>query len=181
MTKNTKKILGEERRDLLLSWLQEASKPLSGNDLAKRTNVSRQVIVQDISLLKARNEPIMATAQGYIYMREPYAISKHERVIACSHKPENTVEEMTILVDHGVTIKDVKIDHPVYGDLTASIMVSNRTELEHFLKRVNETKATYLSALTSGTHLHTIEADSIKKLDIACKALEEAGFLLHNE
>ncbi|GGE75497.1 transcription repressor NadR [Priestia taiwanensis] len=181
MSNNTKKILGEERRSLILSWLQEATKPLSGNDLAKRTNVSRQVIVQDISLLKARNEPIIATAQGYLYMADPYAISKHERVIACSHKPEDTTKEMIILVDHGVTIKDVKIEHPVYGDLTASIMVSTRTELEHFLSRIAETNATYLSALTSGTHLHTIEADSIHKLDAACKALEEAGFLLHNE
>ena len=40
-----------------------------------------------------------------------------------------------MLVDHGVTIKDVKVEHPVYGDLTASIMVSNRFDVEQYLQK----------------------------------------------
>ncbi|MER2142040.1 MAG: HTH domain-containing protein, partial [Priestia megaterium] len=47
-----KKILGEERRELILQWLKTENKPMTGSELSKRTNVSRQVIVQDISLLK---------------------------------------------------------------------------------------------------------------------------------
>ncbi len=66
MEVNKEKILGEKRRNLLLQWLRESSSPLTGSKLAERTNVSRQVIVQDISLLKARNYPILATAQGYM-------------------------------------------------------------------------------------------------------------------
>ncbi|MFP3340115.1 HTH domain-containing protein, partial [Micrococcus sp. SIMBA_131] len=66
MGQDGEKILGENRRSLLLQWLKESEKPLTGSDLSSRTNVSRQVIVQDISLLKARNEPIIATSQGYI-------------------------------------------------------------------------------------------------------------------
>ncbi|MBC8831661.1 HTH domain-containing protein, partial [Escherichia coli] len=52
-----KKILGDTRRQMILKWLKEAEAPISGNQLAQKTNVSRQVIVQDISLLKAGNEP----------------------------------------------------------------------------------------------------------------------------
>ncbi|AWC29973.1 transcription repressor NadR [Bacillus cytotoxicus] len=175
-----KKILGEERRQLILQWLFAANKPLSGSELSKKTNVSRQVIVQDISLLKARNEPIIATAQGYLYLKPHAKQQALERVIVCQHKPEEVRQELTMLVDHGVTIKDVKVEHPVYGDLTASIMVSNRFDVEQYLQKIQETNASYLSQLTDGIHLHTIEADSKEKLDAACDALNRAGFLVYS-
>ncbi|MEH7462939.1 transcription repressor NadR [Bacillus thuringiensis] len=174
-----KKILGEERRQLILEWLLAANKPLSGSELAKKTNVSRQVIVQDISLLKARNEPIIATAQGYLYLKPTEKQHTFERIIVCQHQPNEVRKELTLLVDHGVTIKDVKVEHPVYGDLTASIMVSNRFEIEQYLSKIEKTNATYLSQLTNGIHLHTIEADSLEKLNAACEALDRAGFLVH--
>ncbi|MHA4790996.1 HTH domain-containing protein, partial [Klebsiella pneumoniae] len=66
--KKERKLLGEERRALILQWLKENHRPMTGTELANKTNVSRQVIVQDISLLKARNEPIIATSQGYLYL-----------------------------------------------------------------------------------------------------------------
>ncbi len=173
-----KKILGEERRQVILKWLMEADKPLSGSELSKKTHVSRQVIVQDISLLKARNEPIMATPQGYVYLKPFTHQNKYERIIACHHPPDKAGDELTLLVDHGVTVKDVKVEHPIYGDLTASIMVSNRYEVEQYLKQMKETNAPYLSQLTGGVHLHTIEADSLGKLDAACSALKGLGFLI---
>ncbi len=67
MTEGTK-LTGAKRRDMLLHWLKEAGSPLTGGELAKKANVSRQVIVQDISLLKAKSEPIIATSQGYLYI-----------------------------------------------------------------------------------------------------------------
>ncbi|MFC4320933.1 transcription repressor NadR [Litchfieldia salsa] len=174
-----KKILGEERRDLLLRLLKERKAPITGGELSSQTNVSRQIIVQDISLLKARNEPIIATSQGYLYLNQGPE-QQHQRVVACIHPPEQTIEELNLIVDNGVTIKDVIIEHPVYGDLTASIMVSNRKEVEQFIERINQTNASYLSQLTDGTHLHTLEADSLAKLDAACQALGKAGFLIES-
>ncbi len=91
--------------------------------------------MQDISLLKARNEPIIATAQGYLYLKPQEKQQTFERVIVCQHKPAEVRQELTMLVDHGVTIKDVKVEHPVYGDLTASIMVSNRFDVEQYLQK----------------------------------------------
>lgn len=180
MKENQKKVLGEKRRELILSWLQSEGTPLTGSELAKRTNVSRQIIVQDISLLKARNEPIIATSQGYVYMQKQHEQPSFQRLIVCHHTPEQTAEELHLLVDHGVLVKDVIVEHPVYGELTASIMVSTRKEVEELLTKLQETKASFLSQLTEGIHLHTIEADSLSKLDDACRALEEAGFLVEN-
>jgi len=173
-----KKILGEKRRELILNWLKENCQPLTGAELASKTGVSRQVIVQDISLLKARNEPIIATSQGYLYIQSQPQEQTFTRVVACYHTPEQTLEELQLIVDHGVTVKNVTIEHPVYGDLTASIMVSTRLEAEQFIKKIEETKSAFLLQLTDGTHLHTLQANSIAKLDSACKALKETGFLI---
>lgn len=178
--KEEKKVLGEQRRHLILEWLKESEQPLTGAELAAKTNVSRQVIVQDISLLKARNEPIIATSQGYLYLKTPTAKKTYTRVVACFHTPEQTKEELYLIVDHGVTVKDVKIEHPVYGDLTASVMVSNRREVDQFIQKIKETNSSYLLQLTDGTHLHTLEADSPAKLDAACLALKKAGFLIES-
>lgn len=173
-----KKILGEERRNFLLQLLKEASSPMTGGELAAKTNVSRQVIVGDITLLKARNEPIIATSQGYIYLKQTGAVPVFERIIACRHLPADTEKELNLLVDHGVTVKDVRIEHPVYGDLIASIMVSNRQEVKQFMKKIKSTKASYLSELTSGIHLHTITSTTEFALDEAEKELKKAGFLI---
>ncbi|MBS4173685.1 transcription repressor NadR [Bacillus sp. FJAT-49736] len=176
---SNKKLLGEERRAFLLKVLQEKKLPITGSELAKETNVSRQVIVNDITLLKAKNEPIIATSQGYLYMQPPTEKTSAEKIIACLHRPEDTEQELNLLVDHGVTVRDVKVEHPVYGDLTASIMVSNRKEVEQFMEKIQSTRASYLSALTEGIHLHTIAASDEKTLEDAIISLRNAGFLLN--
>ena len=53
---------GENRRKTLLDLLAAAEEPLSGSALAKKLGVSRQVIVQDIALLRATNRDILSTA-----------------------------------------------------------------------------------------------------------------------
>ena len=57
---------GTDRRKQILSMIRGATKPLSGSDLGKKTGVSRQVVVQDIALLRTEGYPIVATARGYI-------------------------------------------------------------------------------------------------------------------
>ncbi|WP_071460258.1 transcription repressor NadR [Bacillus massilinigeriensis] len=173
----SKKVTGNERREMLLDALKTSGHPITGSELAAMACVSRQVIVSDITLLKARNEPIIATSQGYLYMAAASPVFS-ERIVACIHPPERTEEELILIVDEGATVKDVKIEHPVYGDLTASIMVSNRKEVKQFMEKIRDTQAGYLSELTDGVHLHTITAQSESILDDAVKALKGAGFLM---
>lgn len=176
-----KKLLGERRRETIIKWLKESPEPIIGEELSKRANVSRQVIVQDISLLKARNEPIVATSQGYIYIQDQPKNERYSRIIAVKHNAEDTLGELNLLVDHGVTVKDVIVEHPVYGEISASLMISNRFEVKRFIEKLGETKASLLSLLTDGIHLHTIEADSLDRLDAACEALQDANYLLNDQ
>lgn len=174
-----KKLLGEARRAFLVELLKNEHAALTGTELAKRSNVSRQVIVNDMALLKARNEPIIATSQGYLYLAQQQS-STFERQVASYHSADQTAEELNLLVDAGVTVKDVTIVHPVYGDLTASIMVSSRYDVEQFIRRMNETEAAPLLSLTEGSHLHTLTADAEEKLDAAIDSLKQRGFLLED-
>lgn len=174
----SKKILGEVRRNLILNWLKESNEPLTGSKLAEKTNVSRQVIVQDVSLLKAKNEPIIATSGGYIYLTNNTNPDHKRWVIACQHESEQTLDELLTIIEYGVLVRDVIVEHPVYGELTASLMLSNKLQVEQFVKNVREKNASYLLELTDGVHLHTIEAENEEQLQAACDSLQEKGYLL---
>ena len=172
------KVLGDERHQLIVSSLKKASEPITGRDLGDIMNVSRQVIVGDITLLKAKGEPIMATSRGYIYIHPQVAPKRIEKIIVCNHTAKQTENELNILVDNGITVKDVKIEHPVYGDLTASVMVSNRNEVRIFIENIHKTNASFLLQLTEGVHLHTIIADNEQEIENAEEALRKADILV---
>ena len=172
-----KKLFGEQRRQFLLEKIKTSTQPLTGGELAALTSLSRQVIVGDMTLLKAKGEPIIATSQGYLYLADR-ATEEASRRIACHHQAEDTERELKLLVESGVTVKDVSIEHPVYGELTAGIHVSNIQEVEAFMKRVRETGASYLLELTDGTHLHTITAPDNATLEKAVQTMRDNGFLL---
>ena len=173
-----KKMLGEDRRNKLLNILQTSKNPITGTELAKMTDVSRQVIVNDMNLLKAKNEPIIATSQGYLYISRDEQNKVYERKIVCVHTSEQAEDELLTIVDCGATVKNVIIEHPVYGEITASMMLSNRYDVQNFVQRVAETNASYLSILTKGTHLHVISAPSEETLDLVVEKLREKGYLV---
>ena len=56
---------GEIRREQMLQMLKKQGAPISGATLAKNFSVSRQVIVQDIALMRAENHQIISTNKGY--------------------------------------------------------------------------------------------------------------------
>lgn len=173
-----KKLIGEERRSRILQILMDTTTPITGGELAAKTEVSRQAIVRDMNLLKARNEPIIATSQGYIYLKQTGTLPLFEKTIACRHLPHEVESELHLIVDQGVTVKDVQIEHPVYGNLNAALMVSNRKDVKQFMERISRTKASLLSKLTFGLHLHTLSSTSKTALIEVENTLKKAGFLL---
>lgn len=171
------KMSGEERRKMIVAELKKATKPITGKAFADRANVSRQVIVTDVALLKTANEPIIATNRGYIYLKEQDTGETVRRVVACQHTKEEAKAELEIIVDCGVTVVDVIVEHPIYGELTGNLHISSRYDVDQFMQTLDENEAALLSKLTDGIHLHTLEADDMDKIDLACQQLEAAGFL----
>ncbi|MCZ8542116.1 transcription repressor NadR [Psychrobacillus psychrodurans] len=172
-----KKLKGGDRRDWIFSYLKQQQAPVTGTELAKLTNVSRQVIVNDITLLKAMNASIMSTSQGYIVLSDE-GTSYIQRRVACNHQSIHSEDELLTLVDAGVTVENVTIEHPVYGEITSSIMVANRHDVEMFLKKVRDTEAPFLLELTAGIHLHLLSAPTEEILNRGISAIREKGYLM---
>lgn len=168
---------GSERRKLILELLRQLSEPITGSELADQMDVSRQVIVQDISLLKAKEYPIIATSQGYLFLRRSEPDMK-TRTIACRHSRQQTANELNLIVDCGVTVIDVTVEHPFYGEITGSLMIRNRMDVTRFIDKLEKTGASLLSSLTGSVHLHKLEAPANERLDAAVRLLKKAGYLL---
>lgn len=166
----------EQRRRGILAWMQSHGEPVRGGELAKRFRVSRQCLVQDVAILRAGGEEIEATPRGYHL--PTHSRRGHREILACQHAPERTQEELQILVDHGVKILDVIVEHPVYGELRGALMLESRADVDDFLTRVKSSHASLLSSLTKGIHLHTVEASRAEMIARAKVQLRARGFLL---
>jgi transcriptional regulator of NAD metabolism len=175
-----KKLKGLERRQWIFSYLEQQNKPVTGNELAKLVSVSRQVIVNDITLLKATNAPIVATSQGYILMSQKETSTTVQKRVVCNHQSIDSEDELQTLVDAGVTVVSVTIEHPVYGEITSPIMVSNRHDVELFIKKVRDTGSAFLLELTSGIHLHLLSAPTEEVLNRGIEAIRRKGYLVED-
>ncbi len=165
---------GEERRQEIIHDIQMADKPLSASLLADRYHVSRQVIVQDIALLRAADHEILSTSKGYLCSRTP---GVRRKVMVC-HTDEEIEEEMNLIVDLGGRMLDVFIHHEVYGNFRADLSVSSRRQVQEFMEKLKRGESKPLKSLTAGVHGHTIEADSEQILDLIEEELAARGFLL---
>lgn len=166
---------GDTRRNEILHLLQIMSGPASATALAKELSVSRQVIVGDIALLRAAGHNISATPRGYVILRETVGLLK---TIACQHCAAQMEPELNDIVDQGCTVIDVVVEHPVYGQLTGPLQLSNRYEVAQFILRVETEQAQPLSHLTHGIHLHTIACPDEAAFGRVCVSLRQHGFLL---
>ncbi len=168
----------EERRTEILALLEQAASPLTGAHLSAVLGVTRQVIVGDVAVLRARGEQIIATPRGYI-LYKPQARTVHHSTIAVSHGSHNDVlaEELYLVVDLGGTVLDVTVEHPLYGELTANLQLSTRAEVAQFIEKMEELQAEPLLVLTGGYHLHRIETPTGEVMGIIRDALRQAGYL----
>lgn len=169
---------GEERRKKIITLLSASSKPVSGTCLAQMFQISRQVIVQDIALLKAENNNIISTNRGYLLYQIPQDTHLQRRVFEVQHSSDRILEEFYTIVDLGGRILNVSIDHELYGLIEASLLIGNRADARDFAGKMAACKDQPLSTLTGNTHYHTVEAKSANTLNAIEKALKEKGFLI---
>ena len=164
---------GEERRKQLLNILSSSNNPVSGGTLAKELNVSRQIIVQDISLLRANGATIFSTNKGYLLQED----RKYSRVFKVYHTDDQVEEELSTIVDAGGQIRDVFVYHKVYGVLKADMGIKSRLDIRAYMEEISTGKSSLLKNVTSGYHYHTIDAESEEILDAIQEELQQKGFL----
>lgn len=164
-----------ERRDCIIKLLLESKEPLKGSTIAKKYFVTRQVIVRDIAILRAKGKNIIATPDGYIINANQ---NKIKAIIAVTHTEEDMFDELSIVIKYGGTIEDVIVEHPLYGEIKGMLMIKNYNELNKFIQRYKQQRAKLLSALTNGVHLHTIAAESQDDINLIILELKKNGFIV---
>ena len=167
---------GDSRRDKIIAMLNQAPEPLSGAALAKQLKVSRQVIVQDIALLRAYDKNILSTNKGYI-LYQPETKAVYKRTVSVIHTDGQMQYELFAIVDCGAHVLDVVVEHEVYGQITVDLFLRSRTDVDEFIEKIAKSKAQPLKTLTNGAHFHTVEADSEDVLARVERQLDARGYL----
>ena len=164
-----------DRRDDIVRLLLDSSAPIKGTEIAEKYSVTRQVIVRDIAILRAKGINIIATPDGYIVNRNDGKIKK---IIAFNHNESEMFDEMSIVIKYGGIIEDVVVEHPLYGEIKGMLMVKNLNELNKFINKYSNQRARLLSVLTNGVHLHTIAADTKEDMEAIIKELKDRNFIV---
>ena len=162
---------GEMRREKIIARLTDASVPISASKLAEELGVSRQVIVQDVALIRATGCQIASLARGYVLE----TMSQPQRVFKVQHTDEEVEAELNLIV--GGIVEDVFVFHKHYGTVRAQLDIKSRYNVKQFMENITSGKSSLLMNVTSGYHYHTVTADTEETLDLIQKSLEEHGFL----
>ena len=165
---------GTQRREEIVNTIRSSMVPVSGKELAARFDVSRQVIVQDIALIRAAGYDIISTNRGYILN----APSQAERVFKVNHTDEQLEDELCSIVDLGGKIINVMVNHRVYGRMEAPLGITSRRKVKEFLEDIQSGKSSPLKNITSNYHYHRVEVDSEETLDMIEDMLRQKGYLV---
>ena len=187
----------EARRASLLDALRSANAPVSGGQLANTLSVSRQIIVQDIALLREAGANIVATTKGYVLAdtaqtstqsttqtttqnaaKQPaMRLDEPARTFKLHHEVEQTREELHTIIALGGRVHNVSISHRAYGRITAPLEIADQADIEPFINDIESGKSSPLSTATSGYHYHLVSAPSNEALEAIGRALADKGFL----
>ena len=166
---------GEDRRRAIAGRL--GAEPVAASRLAEMFGVSRQVIVQDVALLRAEGEEILSTSRGYVRAGG----ERPTRVFKVRHSDEEVQEELQLIVDAGGRVEDVYVWHKVYGKVRAEMGISSRREAEAFMQKIRSGISAPLKNITGGYHYHTVSAAGEGVLDDIEESLRARGFLVARE
>lgn len=166
---------GSERRNAIINQIKASAVPVSGGTLARDYEVSRQVIVQDIALIRASGYDIISTNRGYILnaFYTPY------RVFKVHHTDDELENELCAIVDLGGRIINVMVNHRVYGRMEAELQINSRRKVTEFIEDMKSGKSSPLKNITSNYHYHKVEADNEETLDMIEEMLRSKGYLVH--
>ena len=162
-----------ERRKAIVNLLLSVENAISGGELSERFGVSRQIIVQDITVLKGMGYDILSTHSGYVMQKSPLK----ERVLKVRHTTEQTEDELSLIVGLGGTVVDVFVWHKVYGKMQAKLNIFSPLHIKQFIEGVRTGKSSELMNITGGYHYHTVRADSEDILDKIEAALNERNYI----
>ena len=165
---------GADRRKKIIEYIRTSKTPISGAQLAERLGVSRQVIVQDMALIRANGSDILSTHRGYVFQNHQNA----SRVFQVKHSDEELEKELCAIVDMGGKVVNVMVDHKIYGHIEVELQINSRRKVREFIEDMRNGKSSPLKNITSDEHSHLVEAEDEQVLDMIEEELKEMEILI---
>ncbi|MBO8139137.1 MAG: transcription repressor NadR [Thermosipho sp. (in: Bacteria)] len=159
-----------EKMKKILEILSNSKEPVKGKDLAEIIGVSRQAIVQYISVLKTKGYKIFSTRDGYILENSK---DKVRKMVAVKHSSKEIYNELLKIVKAGGKVINVIVEHPVYGEITGRLDIATIDDVSKFIALMESTHATPLLELSGGIHIHTIETPDKETMQKVLNAIQE--------
>ena len=160
-----------KRQNELIKILQRSDQPISGDALGEIFDVSRQIIVKDIGVLKAFGVEIVSTNKGYKIKTGEHLT----KIIESKHDDSSIKDELNTIIDNGGEVTDIFINHPVYGIIRKDLDIKSRNGVNNFVKNIDI--STPLKNLTGDVHYHTISAKDEETFVKIEEALRKKGYL----
>ena len=165
---------GTTRQADILRILQGSQQPISGTKLGELLGVSRQMVVQDIALLRASGHDITSTNRGYV-LHETKDTARC--LVKVRHTREQIEEELNAIVDLGGAVEDVFVNHRNYGIVSAPLDIKSRRDVRLFLDEMETGISQPLMDITCGYHFHHISAPTPQVMEECISALTQLGFV----
>ena len=163
----------QERRKTIINILLSEDRPIPGGELSEKCGVSRQIIVQDIAVLKGQGFDILSTHNGYLVQKSPFK----DRVFKVKHSTDQTEDELSTIVELGGTVVDIFVWHKVYGKMSAPLNIFSELQIKQFIEGIRAGKSTELMNITGGYHYHTVRAEKEETLDLIAEVLSKKGYV----
>ena len=168
-------MIEREEREKRIIEILESSETLVSTYLAELFDVSRQVIVQDIAILKARNIDIISTNRGYRLLSKGI-----KKIIKVKHDDSEIRNELNAIVDLGASIEDVFVVHKTYGEIRVKLDIKSRRDVDLLVENINSKLSKPLKNLTNNYHYHTIIVENENIFKEVQDKLKSLGILIDN-
>ena len=89
-------MIANNRREAIVELLLKEKAPVKGVELATKFDVTRQIIVKDIAILRAKGNNIIATPDGYMFNDDNG--SRVRAIIAVNHNKDEMIKELEIVI-----------------------------------------------------------------------------------
>ena len=165
----------EEREKRIIEILESSETLVRGTYVAEHYDVSRQVIVQDIAILKARNIDIISTNRGYRLLSKGI-----KKIIKVKHDDSEIRNELNAIVDLGASVEDVFVIHKTYGEIRVKLDIKSRRDVDLLVENINSKLSKPLKNLTNNYHYHTIIVENENIFKEVEDKLKSLGILIDN-
>lgn len=162
----------EEREKKIFEILRNSEIFVSGIYFVEFFDVLRQVIVQDIVILKVKNIDIILINRGYRLF-----LKGIKKIIKVKYDDLEIRNELNVIVDFGVSVEDVFVIYKIYGEIRVKLDIKLRRDVDLLVENINFKLSKFLKNLIDNYYYYIIIVENENIFKEVEDKLKEFGIL----